>query len=283
MRKDIFEILTEIRRIQTIKEVQMVTNGTLLKGKSIKLKEAGIDCLTLSMDAAEPTIFKKIRKTDIHPIVESLYECEEAGLPVRINMVVMKHNLSQIESMMNLCARTGASLKLLDLIYLEGYSSFDFWEKEYVHFDTVRDMLHKWGGEYIGSEEAPGGTGAPLVEYRMPNSVEVFLKDSTRGTYYHPTCEECKFYPCQDAVISVRVTHDGQLKRCLIRNDNLVPLLPMIRKGDVEACIRAIQEIFALMSESTYHPQKWNAEILIDQKKKVSECNEQTENYTISS
>jgi len=267
LRKDIFEIITEAKRLRTIKEIQMVTNGTLSKGKTAKLKDVGVDCLTLSIDAINPLVFRKIRGININPVLESLHECKEVGLAVRINMVVIKKNLSQIEPMMGLCAKTGASLKLLDLIYLEGHSDFDFWEKEYVHFDVVRDLLHRWGGKQTGLEEAPGGIGAPLEEHRMPNSVQVVLKDSTRGTYYHSTCEDCKFYPCQDAIISARVTHDGHLKRCLIRNDNLVPLLPLIRKGDTEACIRAIQETFNLMSKSTYYPCKWDPEVLIEQKR----------------
>ena len=266
LRKDLFDIIEETRTILGIKEIQMVTNGTLLKGKAAELKKAGIDYLTLSMDAVDPIIFKEVRRTDILPVLEGLYECKEVSLPVRINMVVMKSNLSQIEPMINLCRITDASLKLLDLIYMDGYSNFDFWRREYVHFDVVRDLLCKWNGKYVGLEEAPGGIGAPLEEYRMQNGVQVVLNDSSRGTFYHNTCEECGFYPCQDAVISVRVTHDGQLKRCLIRNDNLVPLLQMLQNSDITGCINLIQKVFTFMTESKYYPHKWSPEVLINQK-----------------
>jgi molybdenum cofactor biosynthesis enzyme MoaA len=101
----------------------------------------------------------------------------------------------------------------------------------------------------------------------MPNGVEVVLKDSTKGTYYHESCKECKFYPCQDAVISVRITHDGKIKRCLIRNDNLVPLLPLLRKGAMEECAISLGKVFKLMTESMYYPHMWSPEILIKQKK----------------
>lgn len=265
LRKDIFEIIENTREINGIREIQLVTNGTLLKGKAKKLKEAGIDYLTVSLDAVTPNIFRKIRKCDISSVIESLHECKDVGLPVRINMVVMKNNFSEIKPMIELSRKVKASLKLLDLIYMEGYSNYDFWKEEYLHFDKVRKLLFELGAEFTGYEDAPGGIGAPLEVYQLPNGVPVLLKDSTRGTYYHGTCEDCKYYPCQDAVISVRVTHDGKLKRCLIRNDNLVLILPLIRNGKKKEALNAMEEIFKIMVESRYYPKMWSPEVLISQ------------------
>lgn len=265
LRKDIFEIINETREIDRIKEIQLVTNGTLLKSKARKLKDSGVDCLTVSLDAVTPSIFMKIRGYDTKPIIEALYECKKINLPVRINMVIMRSNFSEIEKMIELCTKVGASLKLLDLIYLEGYSDFSFWKAQYVHFDEVRDLISSLGAKFTGYEEAPGGIGAPLEVYELHNGTKILLKDSTRGTYYHKICEECKFYPCQDAVISVRVTHDGKLKRCLIRNDNLVSILPYIKEGKKEDALEKMEEVFRIMVESKYYPKKWSPEILISQ------------------
>ena len=146
---------------------------------------------------------------------------------------------------------------------MEGYGHFEFWKREYIHFDIIRDLIHKLGGKWVGLEETPGGIGGPLEEYRLPDGLQLVIKDSTRGTYYHRTCEDCRYYPCQDAIISVRVTHDGQLKRCLIRNDNLVSLLQKLRNGVVVGCLTLVLEVFNLITNSTYYPRKWSPEILI--------------------
>jgi len=268
LRRDLIEIIARTRHIPGIQEIQMVTNGTLLTGHAAELKNAGLDWITISIDAAEPEVFWRIRGTTLSTVVQAIHECREIGLPVRINMVVMKSNLDQIGPMIRLASELGCSLKLLDLIYLDTDGSFEFWQREFVHFDLVRNMLEALGGSFVGLEEAPGGIGAPLQEYRLPSGLQVVVKDSTRGTYYHSSCKACKNYPCQDALISVRVTHDGCLKRCLIRNDNSIPLLPLLRDGRIDKAALAIQETLTIMTESSYHPFAWRADSLLERRAK---------------
>ena len=138
----------------------------------------------------------------------------------------MRSNLEQVEPLMDLAYNVGASLKFLDLINMEiEDKNSDFWKQQYYHFRNLSKKLEQMGGEFTGYEDAPGGIGAPLLEYRMKNGLKVVLKDAAAGTYYSKSCLSCRFYPCQDALISLRVTHDGHLKRCLIRNDNIVNIL----------------------------------------------------------
>lgn len=258
LRPDLRRIIEGTREIDSIEEIQIVTNGTLLRGRVAELKAAGVDWITISLDSAEPASCWRIRGASLSEIVSGISECSRQGLPVRLNMVVMRSNLDQINTMVRLASELGCSLKLLDLICLDADKGLKFWQKEYLHFDTVRNVLETLGAAWVGLEEAPGGIGAPLSEYRMDSGLQVVIKDSTRGTYYHKSCKKCKNYPCQDALISVRVTHDGCLKRCLIRNDNLVPLLPVVRAGCSEEALVAIQEAFSIMRESEYQPFAWD-------------------------
>lgn len=258
LREDIIELMSSTRKIPDICDVQLVTNGSLLNGRISELKNVGLDMITISLDSLESRENQQIKRSNVSSIVESIQECRLAGLPVRINMVVMKSNLDQVKSMIELSSRTGSSLKLLDLIY---FPSIDrFWRNEYLHFDVIRNRLERWGARPMGLEEAPGGIGAPLTEYRMPDNTKIVLKDSTRGTFYHKSCEDCRNFPCQDAIISVRVTHDGHLKRCLIRNDNLVSILPMVREGRTDDAMQAIRDTFRIMTESQYYPFAWKPE-----------------------
>lgn len=262
LRRDLVEIIRMTKRIPGIQEIQMVTNGTLLVDHVPELKTAGLDCVTISLDAIDPEIFREIRGVNLAPILQALHKCREVGLPVRINMVVMKSNFEQISPMIELAMNFGCSLKLLDLFYIvpDDKEHLEFWRREFVHFDLVHKTLTEMGANLIGLEEAPGGIGAPLLDYRFPDGTQVVVQDSTRGGYYHPACKSCRYYPCQDALISVRVTHDGHLKRCLIRNDNLIPVLPLLRKGLINEAFYAIKDIFDFMVESRYYPFAWNPE-----------------------
>lgn len=261
---DVIMIICDTRAISAISEIQIVTNGTLLSDRAADLKNAGIDWVTVSLDAATPDKFRRIRGTDLAEILQAIRKCRSVGLPVRINMVVMKSNLDQIGPMIELATELDCSLKLLDLIWLDDAKNYEFSKAEFVQFGVIYKILEELGANRVGIEKAPGGVGAPLLEYRV-DGLQVVVKDSTRGTYYHSTCETCKNYPCQDALISVRLTHDGSLKRCLIRNDNLVPLLPLLRSGQLEKVREMLRDTFLLMTESTYHPFAWKPDTLLNQ------------------
>lgn len=264
LRKDIVKLIKETKEITKIKDVQMVTNGTLLKGKALDLKNAGLDMITISLDAIEPNEYQRIRGGDVSQVIRAIQDCKNVGLAVRINMVVMKSNLSQVMPMIELASKTESSLKLLDLIYFPGMERF--WSREYLHFDVVRHLLEEVGAKFVGFEEAPGGIGAPLMEYKLKNGTQIVLKDSTRGTFYHKSCRDCKNYPCQDAIISVRVTHDGNLKRCLIRNDNMINIVSMIRKGRINEATQMIKKVFKVMTESRYYPFAWKTDFVLRDK-----------------
>lgn len=260
LREDIVDLVRYAKQLK-FSDIQMVTNGIFLKNKVVELKDAGIDMITISLDAIDAEVYKSVRGGDIKPIIEAIYKCKEIGLPVRINMVVVKSNYNQVKPMIEFTSKTNSSLKLLDLIHLPGIESFSY--GEYLDFKEIRLLLQEIGAKFIGKEEAPGGIGAPLSEYRLSDNTQIVIKDSTQGTFYHETCKLCRNYPCQDALISVRVTHDGHLKRCLIRNDNLVNVLPSIRNGKTEETFRAIQKVFEIMVNSKFESFRWKPPIEI--------------------
>lgn len=258
LREDTVEIIRDTKKIPGVKEVQMVTNGTLLERTAEKLKDAGLDVITISIDAAHSAVYKRIRGGKLQTVVSGLQKCKDVGLPVRINSVLMKSNFDQIQPLIDLAHEAGASLKFLDVMDLQREDdSFQFWREQFLPFNVLRDRLTELGGELIGYENAPGGIGAPLIEYRMPNGLQVVIKDSMEGTYYADYCKECQFYPCQDALISLRVTHDGNLKMCLIRNDNLLDTLTPLRNGDMSMVREHLENRFNILAGAKYKKGAW--------------------------
>ena len=257
LRKDSIDIVRDAVGCAGIVDVQMVTNGTLLANHAHQLGEAGLSMLTVSIDAANANLYREIRGGDLHRVLKGLSECVKAELPLRINMVVSRRNVCEIPSMIQLALRYDASLKLLDLDNLDAPDGDIEWSKHFVSFSEVVQMLKQMGATFVGYEAAPGGVGAPLIEYRTLENLQVVLKDSMLGTSYHATCSECRKFPCQDAIISLRVTHDGQLKKCLIRDDNLVPVREYVKARDGKNTLQCLTHLFQIYAESEFLPGGW--------------------------
>jgi len=251
IRKDILKLTKNAHEIG-FSDIQVVTNGTLIEQQIEEIKNSHINMLTVSLDAIENSKHQEMRGINVYGILDNISKCRDAGINVRINMILDKNNFNQLPLMLNFAEEQGCSLKLLDLLKFE--HSIKFWKESFLNFAEVRKHLENIGALYIGEEEAPGGIGAPLLEYLLNGKLSILLKDSIIGTYYHSTCEDCKYYPCQDALISVRVTHDGKLKRCLIRNDNMVDILSHIRNNEIDKAIILTTQVFQIMIDSKYCP-----------------------------
>src|ERR1039457_6578779 len=66
LRRGLVELVRELSRLQTVNgdrlDLALTTNGHLLAGLAAPLKAAGMDRVTVSMDAVEPGIFERITR-----------------------------------------------------------------------------------------------------------------------------------------------------------------------------------------------------------------------------
>ena len=92
--------------------VNLVTNGTLLDGdRAHALLDAGLAKLKVSLDAADPVVFARVRERgDLEAIlrnVEQLLLMRDArrlpGPLVEVQFTVFRENLDQVEPMLELC------------------------------------------------------------------------------------------------------------------------------------------------------------------------------------
>jgi GTP 3',8-cyclase len=74
-------------------EITLTTNGSLLKQKAVALRAAGLARVTVSLDALDDTIFKRMNDAD-YPVAKVLDGIETAAvaglLPVKVNAVVKR-------------------------------------------------------------------------------------------------------------------------------------------------------------------------------------------------
>ncbi len=73
-------------------DLTLTTNGSLLKRKARALKDAGLQRITVSLDALDDATFKRMNDVDfpVAAVLEGIDAAAAEGLPVKVNMVVKR-------------------------------------------------------------------------------------------------------------------------------------------------------------------------------------------------
>ena len=109
-----------VHRIQKIgiEDIRLTTNAYYLKEIAVKLFDAGVKSVNISVDAVDREIFSKISR---HPNTERVFMGIEAavnaGLNVKLNAVIMRgKNDSQIIPLLDYATGLGIKIRFLELM-----------------------------------------------------------------------------------------------------------------------------------------------------------------------
>lgn len=92
LRKNLYELVRMLSAIDGLDDIALTTNASLLKKHALKLKGAGLDRVNVSLDAIHDETFGKMngKGAKIKPVLDGIQAAKDAGLQVKINMVVQK-------------------------------------------------------------------------------------------------------------------------------------------------------------------------------------------------
>jgi cyclic pyranopterin phosphate synthase len=117
VRKDIDELVSMLHAIPELRDISMTTNASLLTlPQAMRLKEAGLSRVNISLDTLDPERFREItRGGDINDVLAGIDAAVEAGLhPVKINMIVFEETTSaDIDAMRSFCSTRGLVLQTI--------------------------------------------------------------------------------------------------------------------------------------------------------------------------
>lgn len=114
MRPDIFELLAHAKKAG-LKNI-IATNGTLIDEEmAFKLKENGVVCNAISLDAASPAIHDKIRNRPgaFDLAIRAIEATRKAGILLQINTTAMEYNLPELPKLIQLADSLGAGIMLM--------------------------------------------------------------------------------------------------------------------------------------------------------------------------
>jgi cyclic pyranopterin phosphate synthase len=227
LRDDVVEI---VRRIAPhVEEVSMTTNASLLDEKACSLKEAGLSRVNVSLHTLNPGGFKEITGCSDEALVRRGVEAAlRCGLhPVKLNMVIMKGlNDDEIPEMIKFSRETGTVLQLIEFQELE--NGAEYYERYHVDLRPVEAELEKRAIRVVERE---------LHRRRVYHLADGAQVEVVRPMHNSRFCAYCT---------RLRLTSDGRLKPCLMRDDNLVPFVEHIRAGELrERLVEAFREATA--------------------------------------
>ena len=216
VRLDMEEIID--RTVRQIPDVSMTTNGSMLAKRAEGLRAAGLKRVNVSIDSLDPKAFREIRKGDLHTVLMGIQEALRVGLkPVKLNMVVFKHTLPYIPEMIEYISN-GDGLKLQLIQFMPELVDHQEWM---VDIDGVKKMLEARADKVLVRE----------MHHRhiyIFNGAEVEVVDPVYNAEFCMNCHR------------IRVTHKGELKGCLNRNDDLIETRGLTAEGLREAFRRVV-------------------------------------------
>lgn len=225
LRRGLEALVEQLAKLTTVSgkplEIAITTNGTLLAAKARALKDAGLSRVTVSLDAVEDAVFRRMSDADVpvSRVLDGIEAASAAGLaPVKVNAVVQRGvNESQILPLVRLFKGTGVVVRFIEYMDVGGA---DFWSDAAVL--TARQTRDRVEAEFPLTPVEPGPGSSTALRYRHTDGGgEVGFIASVS----QPFCGSCS---------RARVSADGQLYTCLFASQG-TSLKPWLSESASEA------------------------------------------------
>lgn len=212
LRKNLDRLVAMLRKIEPPNgvplDLTLTTNGALLAQKAQSLRDAGLDRVTVSLDALDDAVFKHMNDVDfsVSEILHGLDVAQQVGLgPIKINMVVQAgRNENQIIPM----ARhfKGSPFVVRFIEYMDVGSTNGWQMSEVISSQRVIDQISQSAPdmELIPAHSNYNGETAQRWKYQ-DGTGEIGVISSVTQAF----CHDCT---------RLRLSTEGKLYTCLFAN-----------------------------------------------------------------
>jgi cyclic pyranopterin phosphate synthase len=127
LRRGLLDLLRELARLRTLSgealDLALTTNGHLLDGLAQPLKDAGLNRITVSMDAVDAPAFERITRVpgSFPAVLAGIRAARAAGLaPLKVNCVLLRgFNDDQIEAFAHFAREEDVAVRFIEFMPLE--------------------------------------------------------------------------------------------------------------------------------------------------------------------
>jgi cyclic pyranopterin phosphate synthase len=229
LRRGLVDLVRHTTSQPGIRHVGLTTNGLLLDQLAPPLAEAGLTSVNVSLDTLDPTRFRQLtRWGNVRDVLEGLAAAESAGLRIKLNAVPIRgvNDTDAAIALARLTLEHDWQVRFIEVMPFANNAGFQTGH-------IVREA------ELRARLETALGPLEPLNEGRLDGEARMFRLPGARGAIgfispvSSPFCAACN---------RVRLTADGRLRLCLLRDDE-GDVRELLRGGgtdeELEAAIRA--------------------------------------------
>ncbi|MCO1370081.1 GTP 3',8-cyclase MoaA [Burkholderia multivorans] len=183
-------------------ELALTTNGALLAAKARTLRDAGLARVTVSLDALDDAVFRRMSDADVpvSRVLAGIEAAQAAGLaPVKVNAVIERGaNDDQILPLVRHFRHTGVSVRFIE--YMDVGGAYGWSHDKVVTAARMRELID---AEYpLVTVGGPAHDATAIRCRHVDGGGEVGFIASVS----HPFCGTCS---------RARVSADGTLYTCL--------------------------------------------------------------------
>lgn len=222
---NLIEIVSNLAKIPGIQEIAMTTNALKLEKLAMPLAQAGLKRVNISIDTLDAERFHKItRRGKIEQVWRGIWAAERAGLtPIKLNAVIVRgYNEEDLVDLARLTLDHAWDMRFIELMPLGSIAEFQM--NAVVPVTEMQARIEK----ALGALEPMDWDGHnPARPYRLRGGRGTigFISSVTA-----PFCAGCD---------RMRLSADGKLRLCLLRDDE-VDLLTPLRAGATDDELRAM-------------------------------------------
>ncbi len=243
LRRGLLDLIAELARLRTLAgeplDLALTTNGHLLGDLAVPLKTAGLQRVTVSMDAVDAATFERITRIpeSFDAVLRGVRAARDAGLtPLKINCVLLRgFNDDQIENFAHFARAEDVVVRFIEFMPLE---EGRLWTPEIVV--PLREIVERIA-RVLPLEPLPGRDASETAR---------------RYTFADGKGEIGIIAPVSQAFCGacsrVRLTSDGKIRTCLfsqVEHD----LYGRMRAGESDAELRAYVARTVQGKEARHH------------------------------
>lgn len=218
LRKGLPDLVARLARVPGIDDLALTTNGALLARHAHALREAGLQRLTISLDALDPILYRTLsgNRGDIDDVLAGIAVAEEAGFNrLKFNCVIQR-GVNDDEAL-RIVERFRGTPHVVRFIEYMDVGTCNGWDRSRVVSSAeLRDRIHaRWPLRALDANYR--GEVAERYAFADGQGELGFVSSVTA-----PFCGDCH---------RARVSADGRLYTCLFAGDGH-DLRPLLASGE---------------------------------------------------